>query len=102
MLAIMNLLVATELAGRKQVGIAATADRPRLEADHAAEHELPAACRPFRHSHQPIDASGLMTATVARLVQVLQEGILVGHEYPRTLLSMQHVHGRRIWKPARA
>src|SRR5512147_636804 len=57
MLAVVNRLSTTQLAGREQVRITATANCPRLEARHATQSEAAASGAAFRHYHQPVDAS---------------------------------------------
>ena len=102
MLPIVDLLAATELARCEQIRITTATDRPRLEADHATQRKMAAPGTALCHPHQPVDASGLVGAALVRFVQVLQEGVLVRHQHPRTLLTMQHVHRRRVRAPARA
>src|SRR5512138_3010414 len=65
MLAIVNLLSTTQLAGREQVRITATANCPRLDARHAAQSEAAASGAALRHNHQPVDASRLMIPAVS-------------------------------------
>jgi hypothetical protein len=72
----------TSLAGRQQIGITATVDRPWLDAEHPATCETSGAERALRHAHHPIDAAELIPSTIAAVIEVLDEQIAVAHQDP--------------------
>ncbi len=84
MLAIVNRVAVTGFARRQQIGIAAAANRPRLEAEHRANADAAGAGAAASHAHHPVDAAGLVRAAMlrGRLVDELQEGVAVPHQLP--------------------
>src|SRR5262245_43918173 len=92
MLAIVNRLALTHLAAGEEIGIPTPSNRPRLQADHAPEAEVARSDFAIRHPHEPVDASCLIVASIAGLVQVLHERASVCHERPDASLPMNRVH----------
>src|SRR5580765_5580775 len=73
MLTIVDLLAVTLFARGQQVRVAATANRPRLETEHATESHMAASDATPCHTHYPVDASHLVGAAIARIMEKLQE-----------------------------
>src|SRR3712207_3335285 len=63
MLPVHDRRVVAQLSARQQVGIAAAADRERLEAEHRAERQPALAEWAAGHAHHPVDRSELLVAT---------------------------------------
>ena len=99
MLPIVNRLSIAPLAAREQVRIPTAADRPRFRAEHSTNHHASAAHCSLSHPHHPVDAAELIAAAIARLVQELQERVLVQHHLPIASLPVKGVHGRRVGEP---
>jgi hypothetical protein len=51
-LLIVDRLALASLTARKEIGVTAAADRPRLGAEHAAEHHAALSRLPLCHAHQ--------------------------------------------------
>ena len=84
MLLVVNESPVAELAGRQQIRVTASGDRPRLEAHHAAKSDTGRAQLATRHRHDPVDAAGLGCTPMFRrvLVQQLKKQVAVQHDLP--------------------
>jgi len=104
MLTIVNVVAVAQLARCEQVGIAAPANRPRLQADHRPDAKTAGAGLPPRHSHHPVDAARLMRAAMflRPLVDELQEHVAVPHQLPAARRRAARVHRTALGQPRRA
>src|SRR5690349_21373233 len=102
MLEVMDCFVLAEFAARQQIRVAAAANRPGLETDHAAQAKMTSADIPVGHTHEPVDAAELRVTAIASLLEVLQEHIPMSHQRPRASLTMNRVHGRLVGQPGRS
>src|SRR6185503_14052566 len=64
MLSVVDGVPFTYLAGREQIRIATSANRPRLCAQHGSQREAARSEVTLRRPHCPVDAAKLMTAPV--------------------------------------
>ena len=102
MLSIVNGFALADLAGGKQIGVAAARNRQRLQAEHRVEAEAAAANLAHGHSHHPVDAACLLASSLSGLVKELHEPVAMPHELPRPELLVQPVHRRDIRQPGGA
>src|SRR5262245_13101037 len=64
-LAVVDLFTPALLTARKEIGIPAPANRPRLGTHHPAKHQTAAAERSLGHAHDPVDAADLTVDALA-------------------------------------
>src|SRR6266852_9279533 len=102
MLLVVDLFPFASLTAREQVGVAATTNRPRLSAEHAAKLQATGSRVPLSHAHDPVDASKLVIAALAGVMKKLEKRVLMRHELPGTALPVNGVHRRCIRQPGGA
>jgi hypothetical protein len=102
MLLIANRPAIAAFPGREEIRVSASANRPRLEAEHAPDPESATREVAVRHAHEPVDAAQLIVTTIAAVKQELRECIAVSHQLPRPGRAMNSVHRRRIREPGGA
>ena len=101
MLDVVDRIAVTHLACREKVGIAASRQRPRLDARSQAHAEAPSSDGPPGHGHDPVDATRLMAAVMftAGLVKKLDERGAMHHQTPAFALPMDGVHWSQVGLP---